>query len=325
MTGIMRRVLKGLLSPFFYRIVNMPGRSFNGAIPQLGPDEKRTKDELFKHIQMLSDVIPDRSLDSPGLEAAAQYIVKSFQALGYSTRSQVYELRGKNQRNIEAILPGTTHPERIIVLGAHYDTVPGTPGADDNASGVAALLELARLFAGKPLPVTLRFVAFTNEETYNYETMGSYQYAQECRKNNDNIIGMFSLEMLGSFSDEEGTQNYPFPFNIFYPSKGNFIAFVGNTASRDFLRKSIASFRRLCQFPSEGCAAPAWVSDASRSDHLAFWKFGYPALMLTDTSNFRYEHYHGDSDTIDKLDFDRMTLVVSGFSRVIEDLAATSE
>lgn len=324
MTGIMRRVLKGLLSPFFYRVINMPGRPFEGTLPQLGPDEKQTGDELLKHTRLLSELIPDRSLGSPGLEASAQYIEKCFTDFGYKTRSQAYELKGHTLRNIDAVLPGSKYPEKILVLGAHYDTVAGTPGADDNASGVAALLELARRFAAKPLPVTVRFVAFTNEETYNYETMGSYAYAQECRKNGDNVIGMFSLEMLGSYSDEEGTQNYPFPFNIFYPSKGNFIAFVGNTVSRDFLRQSIGSFRNLCQFPSYGCAAPDWVSDASRSDHLSFWKFGYPAVMLTDTSNFRYKHYHGAEDTIDKLDFDRMSRVVNGFARMVEDLAATS-
>lgn len=324
MKAILQGVLRGLLLPFFYRIVAMPGRPFRGALQPLGLEENSAKDELQKHVHALSVTIPDRSLNSQGLEAAASYIENAFAEAGYKPRNQTFIVGDKQLRNVEAVLTGTKFPEKVLVLGAHYDTVPGTPGADDNASGVAALLQLARHFSGKPLPITLRFVAFSNEETYSYPTMGSYAYAESCRKNNDEIVGMFSLEMLGSFSDEEGTQKYPFPFNIFYPSKGNFIAFVGNTASRSFLHKSIASFRRLCKFPSHGCAAPDWVSDASRSDHLSFWKFQYPAVMLTDTSNFRYCHYHGAGDTIDKLDFDRMARVVAGISCMVTDLAERS-
>ncbi len=324
MNSIIRGVVKTLLSPFFHGIVSMPGQSHKANRVLLDTDELAIKAELYEHIEVLSAKIDDRSLNSAGLEQAASYIETVFEKLGYKPESQHFML-GKNKlRNIEAVLPGNKNPERVIVLGAHYDTVKGTPGADDNASGVAALLVLARLFAGKALPVTVRFVAFTNEETYDYPSMGSYQYAKACFEAGDQIMGMYSLEMLGSFSSEEGTQKYPFPFSLFYPSKGNFIGFVGNTASRSFLHQSISAFRKRCEFPSEGCAAPGWLSDASRSDHLSFWKFGYPALMLTDTSNFRYPHYHGNGDTIDKLDFDAMARIVSGFSLMLKDLSERS-
>lgn len=324
MSNIVRGILKAILFPFFRKIVSMPGTPYAGQLPSLAQDEQLLQERLRQHILALSETIADRSLQSPaGLAAAASYIEQEFAAAGYKPRSQQFMLDNQALHNIEAVLVGTKCPEKVLVLGAHYDTVPGTPGADDNASGVAALIELARRFAGKPLPITIRFLAFANEETYKYETMGSYVYAQSCRKNNDKIVGMFSLEMLGAFSDAEGSQQYPFPFSLFYPSKGNFIGFVGNSASGEFLRKSIGTFRSQCQFPAYGCAAPDWVSDASRSDHLAFWKFGFPALMVTDTSNFRYVHYHGAEDTIDKLDFERMTRVVSGLARTVEALASS--
>jgi len=320
MKQILAGILRGILYPLFYPVVAMPGRSHAGRMPSLSAEELGFRTRLEDHVRTLSESIPDRSLGSPGLEAAAAYIEDSFRKLGYEPRSQYYELGGRTLRNVEAVLPGSNKRDEVIVLGAHYDTVKGTPGADDNASGVAALLLLAEIFAGKPLPMTIKFVAFTNEETYKYETMGSYHYAAECRQKNERIAGMFSLEMLGSFSNEKGTQNYPFPFSLFYPETGNFLAFVGNTASRQFLKASIASFRANCAFPSEGCAAPSWVSDASRSDHLSFWSFGYPAVMLTDTSNFRYPHYHGEGDSMDKLDFEAMSRVVSGMARMVQDL-----
>lgn len=322
MTKTIKKIMAWMLYPFFQRIVGSPGKVYQGARPALGREELRYKLILEKHIRALSVDIGERSLKSPEkLEQAADYIWNSFAQLGYEVREQEFAVDGKILRNLEAIVPGTQKPEKILVLGAHYDTVPGTPGADDNASGIAALLALAETFKSHELPLTLRFVAFSNEETYNYETMGSYAYAKRCRENNDEIVGMISLEMLGSFSQEEGSQNYPFPFSLFYPSTGDFIAFVGNSLSRDFLWRTVKAFRGLASFPAYGCAAPDWVSDASRSDHLSFWKFGYPALMVTDTSNFRYEHYHKLDDTIDKLDLDAMSLVVAGLSQTIKALA----
>jgi len=322
MNSIFRSILRLMLRPLFSGIVEMPGRSHSGSLPSLSGVERTLQERLQEHVRVLSVKIGDRSLKRPeALEQAACYIEDCFAAYGYKFERQNFMLDQYSLRNIEVVLPGTKRPDEIIVIGAHYDTVPGTPGADDNASAVAALLALAQSFAGKPLERTIRFVAFTNEETYDYERMGSYVYAERCRKNGDNIIGMFSLEMLGVYSDEEGSQRYPFPFSIFYPSKGNFIAFVGNPASVQFLRKSVAAFRSECRFPSEGCNAPDWVADANRSDHFPFWKFNYPGVMVTDTSNFRYKLYHTTDDTIDKLDFERMARVVAGLERTMKVLA----
>lgn len=131
---------------------------------------------------------------------------------------------------------------------------------------------------------------------------------------------MLSLEMMGVYSDDEGSQKYPWPFKLFYPTKGNFIGFVGNTASRDFTRRCVELFRRDTKFPCEGVAAPDWVKDATRSDHLPFWLFNYPALMITDTSNFRFPLYHTMEDTLDKLNFDRFALVTAGVQRLVKEL-----
>lgn len=322
MNSIFRSIVKLMLRPVFSSIVEMPGRSHTGSLPSLTSEEKTLQERLQEHVRVLSVEIGDRSLKRPdALEQAASYIEDCFASFGYKFERQNFMLGEQSLRNIEVVLPGTARPDEVIVIGAHYDTVPGTPGADDNASAVAALLVLAQSFAGKPLERTIRFVAFTNEETYDYQRMGSYVYAERCRKNCDDIVGMFSLEMLGVYSDEEGSQRYPFPFSVFYPSKGNFVAFVGNTASAPFLKKSIAAFRAHCRFPSEGCNAPDWLSDANRSDHFPFWKFNYPGVMVTDTSNFRYSLYHTTDDTIDKLDFERMARVVAGLERTFKVLA----
>jgi Zn-dependent M28 family amino/carboxypeptidase len=228
--------------------------------------------------------------------------------------------------NIEAELKGKEAPEEIIVIGAHYDTVYGSPGADDNATGVAALLEIARLMADSVQGRTLRLVAFANEETSNdgsNETMGSYLYARECHGCGDKIVGMISLEMLGVYFDTPGSQVYPAPFKWFYPNVGNFIGFVGDIPSRDFVLKCIASFRRQCQFPSEGVAAPPFLRDANRSDHWGFWQFGYAALMLTDTSNFRNTLYHTDKDLPEIINFERLARLTHGLVLMITDLVNT--
>ena len=322
MNPIVKSVLRFFLRPFFRRIVEMPGLSYRGLFSALNADERLIKSRLENSVRVLSVDIGDRSLKClSGLNGAAEFIEKSFVKSGYEVQRQRFMLGSQELVNLEVVLPGKSRPDEVIVIGAHYDTVPGTPGADDNGSGVAALLELAQSFAGKPQDRTIRFVAFSNEETRDYERMGSYVYAERCKKAGDNVIGMISLEMLGVYSDKEGSQRYPFPFSLFYPSKGNFLAFVGNTASAPFLSSCIAAFRSRCNFPSEGCNAPDWVADANRSDHFPFWKFGYPGVMATDTSNFRFPLYHTADDTIEQLDFDSMARVVGGLARTIEVLA----
>jgi Zn-dependent M28 family amino/carboxypeptidase len=209
-------------------------------------------------------------------------------------------------------------------VGAHYDSVSGSPGANDNASGVAGLLALARRFAGKPCGQTLRFVAFVNEEPPYFQTeeMGSLVYAKRCKERGDKISAMISLETIGYFSDSPGSQKYPSAgLGFFYPSKGNFVGFVGNTSSRALLRAAVSAFKKEQKLPCQGAALPAAISGIGWSDHWSFWECGYPAIMVTDTAPFRYPYYHMSSDTPAKLDYDRFALVVSGMEKVIAELA----
>ena len=234
-----------------------------------------------------------------------------------------YEVRGKTCHNLEVEIPGRQRPEEIVVVGAHYDSVPGCPAANDNGSGVAALLALARAFAQAEPARTVRFVAFVNEEPPFYYTseMGSVVYANECRRRGDKVVAMLSLETIGCYRDDQGSQMYPPPMGLFYPSEGNFIAFVGNVRSRALVRECVAVFRGAAKFPSEGAALPGFIMGIGWSDHWSFWKAGYPAVMVTDTAVFRYPHYHSPGDTPDKLDYERMARVVAELEGVVRELA----
>jgi Zn-dependent M28 family amino/carboxypeptidase len=278
--------------------------------------------ELAADVQKLAGEIGERNRNRyPQLLAAEDFIEASLISAGLKPQRVSYELRGRACHNIEVEIRGTS-PE-VFVIGAHYDSVPGCPGANDNGSGVAALLALARRFAGKPMGKTLRFVAFVNEEPpyFQSEEMGSFVYAKRCQARGDRITGMISLETIGYFSDAPGSQKYPGAgLGLFYPSKGNFIGFAANTSSRSLLRATVAAFRKAGRLPCEGASLPAAIPGIGWSDQWSFWQCGYPAIMVTDTAPFRYPHYHEPTDTPDKLDYDRFALVVSGMESVIAEL-----
>jgi Zn-dependent M28 family amino/carboxypeptidase len=220
---------------------------------------------------------------------------------------------------------GTIRPDEIVVIGAHYDTAPGAPGADDNATGCAATLVLARAFAGKPQERTMRFVLFTNEEPPNTNaTMGSLVYARQCKAHGDNIVAMMSLETIGYFSDVRGSQKYPFPINLVYPPVGDFLGIVGNIGSRGLVRQAIGTFRQSVKLPTIGLAAPAFIKGVDWSDHASFWEQGYPGVMVTDTALFRNPHYHKPTDTPDKIDYPRLARVVNGLEAVAAAMARSN-
>jgi Zn-dependent M28 family amino/carboxypeptidase len=256
-----------------------------------------------------------------GLDAAADAIDRAFADAGYTPARQRYEVLGRACDNVEAELRGSG--SGVVIVGAHYDSLGGTVGADDNGSGVAALLALARAFAHRLPARTLRFVAFANEEPpwFRKPEMGSLVYAKRCRERGEDVTAMLSLETMGYFTDQPGTQRYPFPFGLFYPDAGDFIGFVGDRSSRDLVRRAVGTFRRSARFPSEGVAGPAALPGIGWSDQWSFWQEGYPAVMVTDTAPFRYPHYHEKPDTPDKLAYAPMARVVVGLERVIEDLA----
>ena len=313
-----------LLSLAFY-CTSMPENTYIGALPPLSEVELMIRDGVRRHVHEIAGQIGERNLDHPrALTAAADYIRSELQQSGYVVGQQSYDVEGKKATNLEVELPGESLPDQIVIIGAHYDSVAGSPGANDNGSGVAALIELARILKQSELVKTVRFVAFTNEEPPYFQTdkMGSVVYAKRCFEQRDKIVAMLSLETIGYYSDASGSQTYPFPMNMFYPDKGNFIGFVGNTSSRRVVRKCVQAFRSNAKFPCEGVAAPGWVMGIGWSDQWSFWQKGYPAVMVTDTAPFRYPHYHTRSDTPDKLDYDRLARVVAGLAEVVKSVAS---
>jgi Peptidase family M28 len=301
--------------------MRMPGKNVSTARP-LSPDEIALREELRGDVQKLAGEIGERNMwHYAQLNAAADFIEDSFSHAGLHPRRESYEMHGQPCHNIEAEIPGA-QPD-IILVGAHYDSVFGSPGANDNGTGVAATLALARRFGSAKPKHALRFAAFVNEEPPYFLSgeMGSLVYARRCKQRGDKISAMISLETIGYFSDAPHSQTYPSSgLGLFYPKVGNFIGFVSNVQSRALLRRVIAVFRKHAKIPSEGAALPGFVPGVSWSDQWSFWQQGYPALMVTDTAPFRYPYYHSSSDTPDKLDYDRFTLVVSGMEKVIEEL-----
>jgi hypothetical protein len=309
--------------------MRMPGKNVSEAGP-LSPDEMTLREELRANVQKLAGEIGERNMwHYAQLNAAADFIEESFSRAGLRTRRDSYETGGQPCHNIEAEISGShqgaavSSPSQIVIIGAHYDSVFGSPGANDNGTGVAAMLALARRFASAKPKNTLRFVAFVNEEPPYFLSgeMGSQVYARRCKERGDKIAAMISLETIGYFSDAPDSQTYPSPgLGLFYPKVGNFIGFVSNVKSRALLRRVIALFRKHAKIPSEGASLPAFIPGVSWSDQWSFWQHGYPAIMVTDTAPFRYPYYHSSNDTPDKLDYDRFALVVSGMEKVIEEL-----
>jgi len=303
----------------------MPGKSWLDPAPPLSAEERIIHDKLKDHMGELVGRIGERNVwRYEKLADAARYIREALEASGYEVRTQGFESRGRTVENIEAELPGDGAPQAIVVVGAHYDTVAGTPGANDNGSGVAAVLEIARMLADTAPARTVRFVAFANEEPpfFYGEEMGSNVYAGRSRERGEEIKAMLALETIGFYTDEAASQRYPFPFGLFYPDTGNFVGFVGNLSSRSLVRRALGTFRATTAFPSEGVAAPGWMAGVHWSDHWSFWQAGYPAIMVTDTALYRYPHYHAATDTPDRLDYDSFARVTAGLAKVVAELGA---
>ncbi len=301
----------------------LPGKSFAGDLAPLSNDQIVLRGSLKRHVDMLASQIGERNLlwKYDALNSAADYIEREFTSCGYVVQSQRWTERGKPVSNLIAELAGTSRQSEIVVIGAHYDTVGGSPGADDNASGVAALLEIAHAMRDQRPARTIRFVAFTNEESPFFWTnrMGSAIYARECRWRGDNVVAMISLEMLGCYDAAPGSQHYPPPFGLIYPSTGDFVGFLCDYYSRSLLDDVGRSFRKRTPIPSMGLASAQFVT--GHSDQWSFWMSEYPAVMATDTAMFRNSRYHEASDTPDTLDYDRMTHVVGGLIDVVRDLS----
>lgn len=278
-------------------------------------DIKEIEANLKETVHYFSEEIGPRShRDLEKLDETADYIEEKMISYKSEVKRQSFTFSGNNYHNIIGEVSGDKGSEPLII-GAHYDTVPSSPGADDNASGVAGLLELARLAAVKRPSKTVCFVAFTLEEPPLFKTrnMGSYVYAKSLKKENIKIEGMISLETIGYYCDRKGCQYYPLPFfKWFYPEKGNFIAFVGNIASKTFTKRVKDAFKKASSLPVESLNTVSIVPGIDFSDHASFWSVGYPAFMITDTAFYRNPNYHTPGDRAHTIDYRRMAMLVSG-------------
>ena len=320
-------VMVTVVAVFRYMTV-VPGHPHGGPLPPLGGEEATIAPRLRAHITAIASR-PHNVRHYDELEKVASYIERELAAVGHLPRAQTYKVDRRDVRNIETIIEAVdpVRARGTIVVGAHYDSFGDAPGANDNGSGTAAVLELARLLndlRGRT-DVHIRLVLFVNEEPpYSHTSdMGSYRYARLLAESRERIIGMISLETLGCFFDGPATQRYPAPFGLVYPSEGNFIAFVGLLGSRKFLHAVIRSFRSHTAFPTIGGVAPGFIPGIDWSDHWSFEQFGYPALMITDTAPYRYPHYHRATDTPDKVDTDKLARITRGIERVVREMTTS--
>ena len=317
--------IAALLALAWWYALAVPGQPHAGPLPPATGDEQDIAMRLKQHVVAIASV-PHNVKHYAALERAAQHIERTLEGLGYAVNRQVFSVADRPVRNIEVQREAQSAEAPSLVVGAHYNSYDIAPGANDNGSGVAAVLELARLLKQwQPQRVRLRLVLFVNEEPPYYRTpdMGSWRYAKLLSERGEKVHGMVSLETLGAFSETPGSQRYPVPFGLIFPSTANFIAFVGLPGSRSFLHEVMASFRQHTAFPSiGGTAADALVPGIGWSDHWAFRSFSYPAIMVTDTALFRYPHYHLPSDTPDKVDYERLARITKGLERVVREVAS---
>ena len=305
-------------------VTTMPGSSHHGALPVADVQQQALSQQLRQHVNTIA--AQEHNVQHPvALEAVANYLEAQLASYGYEVRRQEFSASGVKVRNLEVTIPSQTAPgQRVLIVGAHYDSAPETPGANDNATGTAAVLALAKSLKhlGATAQSDVMFVLYTNEEPPYFKTrlMGSQVHAKAMKARGTPVVAMLSLETMGYFSDTSGSQKYPWPLNQFYPTRGDFIAFVATSGDLGLVRKVVRSFRSHAAFPSEGIAAPRFIPGVDYSDHAAYIDEGYPALMVTDTAPYRYPHYHTHQDTPDKVDFDRLARVVLGLEGVVRDL-----
>lgn len=320
--AILALIIIALLIFGWSLMVWMPGKSYQQALPTLSQSEIKLQDRLKRDLETLTVKIGSRNTDNyQNLIAAQAFLNRELTQAGYKVRSQEYTIDGKTFSNLEVEIPGSSLADQILVIGGHYDSGLTTLDPNEQATGAAAVLALAREFVGtKPLR-TLRFVEFTNGESPYSQTqqMGSLVYAQAAKQRSDKIVGMFSLDRLGYFTTTANTQQYPLPLNFLYPNQGNFIGLMSDIDSRELLRNTLRSFRAQAKFPSEGIALPSAIQGDRSSDSWAFWQEGYQALTITDPGYFRDPVDLTKHEQIDKIDVERLSRVTYELSKVIRD------
>jgi hypothetical protein len=308
----------------WYSIV-FPRQPFNGPLPPLTSEETALSRKLREHVTAIASRPHNIDLHAD-LEAAATYIEAKLTELGYAPQRQEYTERDKPVRNIEVVIEPSEAKGGDVetyVVGAHYDSVGFSPGANDNGTGTAATLELARLLRDlKPREARLRLVFWVNEEYPFGKTprMGSYIHASALKAKGERVAGAISLETIGYFSDEPGSQKFPSPFDLIYEDRGNFVAFVGLPGSRSFVHSALGAFRRNAAFQSIGGVAPDFIPGIGSSDHWSYHQMGYPSLMVTDTAPFRNPQYHRTTDLPETVDYDSLARVTKGVEGMLREL-----
>ncbi len=288
---------------------------------------ERIEANLRLHVDRLAGLIGPRTLNRPtSIAATVGYIRNQWTEMGYAIADEAFDALGKPATNLVVEQPGHAHGDEIVLLGAHYDTVEMTPGADDNASAIAVLLEVSRILHGHVGDRTARYVAFACEEApyFNFDAMGSQHHARQARHRGEKIVGMLCLEMVGYFRDDLGSQEVPatipYPLRSLFPKRGNFLAAVANLSSWRLGWTFRRGFKQGTRLPLFSIALPERVREIRRSDNSSFWDQRYPALMLTDTSFLRNPHYHLPSDLPATLDYPRMVEVVAGVAAAMKRL-----
>jgi len=296
------------------------------------PLENRMKSELTEikkgmesdidFLQRLGPRNSENDTNYKQLRGCEEWITQRWKSQGYVVKKNTFPFEGRDYSNLEIEIKGRTTPSEIIIVSAQYDTLPDSPGANNNGSGMAILFQLSLLLKKHTPDRTLRLLNFVNEEDpfFGTEMMGSYQYAKKCREQHEDIRVMLSLDALGIYTDWPGSQKYPFPFSVIYPSRGNFLAFIGDFSSRKYMVDTTRGFRKGSLFLIEAGVVPRWVKGAGWSDHLSFWKFGYPGIMVTDTGGFRSSSHTTKEDTMEKLNFEAMSRIVVGMYYAIIEL-----
>lgn len=310
--------------------LRMPGTSFSGPLPALTDTQRGLAGELSRDVHELAGPLLGRNqFHVPQLRKCEEFLASEFRAAGLPVARHPYLSEGVEVANFHAEVRGSSRPDEIVVFGAHYDCVElkngPCPAANDNGSGVATVLALARRFAKRTPARTIRFVLWANEEPPFFYTknMGSRVDADRSRAMNENIVAVMTPETLGHFTDEPNTQNYPIPGGglVGLPTTGDFVAFVGLDNAGPLVKQCVGAFRNAVKFPSVGAAVPGIIPLVGASDHWSYWRHGVPSLMITDTAPFRYRWYHTPEDTPDKMDFERFARVVEGLEAVVSTVA----
>lgn len=323
----MERILRLIIFIFIIFIIlktsTFGWRFWSKSFMETKKENTQLVERLEHHVYKLAHEIGDRSVyEYEKLDEAARYITEIFRSFGYNVEFQDYSVLNKKVKNIIATKIGMQKLEEIIIVGAHYDTC-FNPGADDNGSAVAGLLELAKFMSDKQINRSIKFIAFVNEEPpfFKSELMGSRVYARDAKARGEDIKAVLILESIGYYSDRPHSQQYPPIFGLFYPNKGNFIAIVGNLRSRQLAKEVVSNFKNYTRFPIESVVTFGFIPGVDFSDHWSFWKEGYPAVMITDTAFYRNPNYHSSTDTYEKLDYESTAEAVKGLGGVLIELA----